>query len=226
MRLAKPHLDIGLFTQNIEPAANFWSKEVGLRIDTILPMRSGWAQHRFDAHDSVIKINHYVDPLPQIPLTGYVELIIACEAGTVWAGKDPDGNRVRLVPRGLDGVTGVGIVISSPDPARLIDFYVNAMEFDLINTRTACCGDTLLFFVDGPGGSETTDFIGFGGYRYLTVQIYDADDACNGIIARGGRLARAPENYGKVARVGFVKDPDGNWIEISARASLTGVVPA
>jgi lactoylglutathione lyase len=26
-------------------------------------------------------------------------------------------------------------------------------------------------------------------------------------------------------RFGFVKDPDGNWIEISARASLTGIAP-
>ena len=38
-------------------------------------------------------------------------------------------------------------------------------------------------------------------------------------------LAREAVSFKDVARYGFVKDPDGNWIEISARASLTGVAP-
>jgi lactoylglutathione lyase len=76
----------------------------------------------------------------------------------------------------------------------------------------------------GPGGQESDDFIG-PAFRYLTVQIFDADACCAEIVARGGRLARAPVTLGKVARFGFVADPDGNWIEISARASLTGIVP-
>jgi lactoylglutathione lyase len=29
---------------------------------------------------------------------------------------------------------------------------------------------------------------------------------------------------GEVARISFVLDPDGNWIEMSQRASLTGPV--
>ena len=39
------------------------------------------------------------------------------------------------------------------------------------------------------------------------------------------RLAQAPVSLGQVARYGFVADPDGNWIEISARTSLTGIAP-
>lgn len=35
----------------------------------------------------------------------------------------------------------------------------------------------------------------------------------------------APVTLGKVARICFVRDPDGNWIEISQRASLTGKLP-
>lgn len=38
----------------------------------------------------------------------------------------------------------------------------------------------------------------------------------------GGDEGRPPATLGKVARISFVKDPDGNWIEISQRASLTG----
>jgi lactoylglutathione lyase len=78
--------------------------------------------------------------------------------------------------------------------------------------------------VEGGGGDDGDDFIGLG-FRYLTVQIFDADEACAQIVARGGRLGRPPVTLGTVARYGFVRDPDGNWIEISARTSLTGITP-
>ena len=222
MRLAKQHLDIGMFTEVVDQHHAFWEEVVGLRFDMELPLRRGWVQHRFDAHDSVVKVNHWVEPLPDVPPTGYVGLTIARDGGAVWEGEAPEGNRVRLVPKGTDGIVGIGITVSTPDPARMMDFYIGAMEFERVAPQVARCGDTLLFVEKGPGGSETDDFTG-SGYRYLTVQIFDADKECQGIIARGGRLARAPADYGKIARVAFVKDPDGNWIEISARASLTGV---
>jgi len=34
-----------------------------------------------------------------------------------------------------------------------------------------------------------------------------------------------PFNMGKTARISFITDPDGNWIELSQRASLTGPLP-
>lgn len=225
MRLAKQHLDIGMFTGDIAASLAFWGNRVGLRRDMVLPLAPGWEQHRFDAHGSVIKVNHHEPTPPQTPLAGYDTLVIARDAPEVWEGVGPAGERVRCVPRGTDGVTGIGIVLTTPDPAAMMRFYVGALEFDAVDERTARCGDTMLFFAEGRGGSEAEDFVASGGYRYLTVQIFDADAACEAIVARGGRLARAPENYGTIARVGFVKDPDGNWIEISARASLTGVTP-
>jgi hypothetical protein len=36
----------------------------------------------------------------------------------------------------------------------------------------------------------------------------------------------APVTLGAVARISFIRDPDGNFIEISQRASLTGPIPA
>lgn len=224
MKLAKLHLDLGLFTRSIGPQRAFWGDTVGLRLDHELTLRPGWVQHRFDAHGSVIKLNHWSEELPVLPPTGYVGLSIVRD-GAVWESRDADGNAVRLVPHGTDGLTRIGITVRTPDPARLMAFYVQAMEFECIGPRTARCGDSLLFFEEGAGGSETTDFIG-PGYRYLTVQIFDADRAMQGIVARGGRLAREAISFGNVARFGFVKDPDGNWIEISARTSLTGNLPA
>ena len=54
--------------------------------------------------------------------------------------------------------------------------YVEAMEFDELSPSVARCGDRVLFVEQGPGGSETDDFVG-PNFRYLTVQIFDADQA-------------------------------------------------
>jgi lactoylglutathione lyase len=63
------------------------------------------------------------------------------------------------------------------------------------------------------------------GYRYLTVQVWDADAEYARIVERGDTGAMPPRTMGNVARFGFVRDPDGNWLEISQRASLTGPLP-
>ncbi len=224
MRLAKPHLDIGLFTNDIASHRAFWSEVVGLRLDHELDLGNGWVQHRYDAHDSVIKVNHIPAPLTAQPPSGYTGLTLARAGAAVWEGRHPDGDTVRLVPPGTSGNVGIGITVRTPEPTRMMDFYLGPMEFESAGPRSARCGDSLLFVEEGPGGSKTDDFIG-PAFRYLTVQIFDADEACDQIVARGGSLGRAPISHGKVARYGFVCDPDGNWIEISARASLTGIVP-
>jgi lactoylglutathione lyase len=224
MRLAKPHLDIGMFTNDITGHQKFWTEDAGLRLDHELSFKDGIVQHRYDAHESVIKVNHFPNAMDPQPPSGYVGLTIARKGGAVWEGNNPGGERVRLVPSGTDGVVGIGITVSTRNPKLMMDFYVDAMEFDAVGPTTARCGDSLLFVEEGPAGAETEDFVG-PNFRYLTVQIFDADEACDQIVARGGRLGRAPVTFQDVARYGFICDPDGNWIEISARASLTGVTP-
>tara|TARA_R110002096_G_scaffold29704_2_gene89369 strand:- start:7627 stop:8310 length:684 start_codon:yes stop_codon:yes gene_type:complete len=224
MKLAKPHLDIGLFTNDIDTHRTFWSDTIGLRLDHELKLGNGWVQHRYDAHDSVIKVNHVTEPLGRMPRSGYTGLTLASATHAPWSGRHPNGDSVRVVAPGTDGVVGIGITVTTPEPARMMDFYLGAMEFEEAGAHVARCGDSLLFVEHGDGGAITDDFIG-PAFRYLTVQIFDADEACNAIVARGGRLGRAPVSHGDVARYGFVCDPDGNWIEISARASLTGVLP-
>ena len=224
MRLAKQHIDLGMFTNDIEAHRRFWGETCGLRLDHELALGDGIVQHRYDAHDSVIKVNHQPQPFPSVPPTGYVGLTIARAGQPAWEGHTPDGETVRLVPPGTDGVVGIGITIRTPDVARMMRFYCGALEFDRVAPNVARCGDSLLFMVEGPGGQEQDNFIG-PNFRYLTVQIYDADEECAAIVRRGGRMAAPCRTLGKVARFGFVKDPDGNWIEMSARASLTGIVP-
>ena len=60
------------------------------------------------------------------------------------------------------------------------------------------------------------------GFRYITIQVWDVDAAHREIVERGGLEGFAPRTLGSVARISFVRDPDGNWIELSQRASLTG----
>ena len=63
------------------------------------------------------------------------------------------------------------------------------------------------------------------GFRYVTVQVWDVDGEHAGIVERGGAEGRPPITLGTTARISFVRDPDGNWIEVSQRASLTGPLP-
>jgi len=223
MKLAKPHLDIGLFTNSIDEHRAFWSDTIGLEFNHELAMGPGWSIHRFDVHGSVVKVNHRTEPLTPHPPSGFARLTIARDpARTDWAGVDPEGDHVELVEPGAGGVTGIGITISSPKPERLLDFYASVLEFDEAGPGRLRCGDTLVTFVDGPGGCETTDYA-VPGFRYLTVQVFDADRDLAGAVRRGGRIAREVVSYPGVARYGFVADPDGNWTELSARTQWTGV---
>ena len=70
-------------------------------------------------------------------------------------------------------------------------------------------------------GEEKAPFEG-PGWRYLTFQVFKVDAEHARILARGGREAAPPRTPGTTARISMVKAPDGNWIEISQRASITG----
>ncbi len=105
MQLAKNVIDLGLSTNNLEPMLRFWQRDAGLRFDHVLPVRRGQKQYRHDALGSVIKLNHHAEPLPAAAPSGYRELIIASEGVEKPRSMvDPDGNRVRLVPPGHDGI--------------------------------------------------------------------------------------------------------------------------
>ena len=134
------------------------------------------------------------------------------------------GEFVRVLPRGTDGIQGIAVTITSENPSRLENFYVKVLQFESVAPFKCRCGDTILIFQKGTGATETKTFVGEG-FRYLTIQVCDATATCNAIKTMGGRIAMEPLWFGKIAKVGFVLDPDGNWLEISARASLTGISP-
>lgn len=59
------------------------------------------------------------------------------------------------------------------------------------------------------------------GYRYGTVQVFDMVQTHAGVLARGGREGDA---HVRLCDVSFVRDFDGNWLEISQRKSLVGTL--
>ena len=77
MQLAKPRIDIGLATNDLDPMLAFWQGEAGVPFDHVLKLSRTQEQHRHDMLGSVLKINHRLDPLPDNPPSGYRELLIA-----------------------------------------------------------------------------------------------------------------------------------------------------
>jgi lactoylglutathione lyase len=222
MQLAKPRFDIGLATHNLEPMLAFWRDEVGAVFDHILPIRPGMAQHRHDLLGSVLKINQHAAPLPANPPSGYVELLVAREGlSAPRALRDPDGNRVRLVPPGEGGVNQIGVRVQVRDLAAQRRFYSEGLG--LIEEAPALfrAGEGALCLEAAEDAPTQAPFEG-PGWRYITFQVAKTDLEHAHILAHGGREALAPTTLGTIARISMVMDPAGNWIEISQRANLTG----
>jgi catechol 2,3-dioxygenase-like lactoylglutathione lyase family enzyme len=200
----------------------FWQRQVGLPFENVLPIGQGLRQHRHGMNGSVFKLNHSRDALEEAPIAGYRELRIA-RAGLAERRElvDPDGNRVVLVPCGEQRVEGIGLHLYVRDEAAFQDFYGCVLGLEQVAPAAYRCGDSILSFERDPTAAADPRFTARG-YRYFTIQIRDVDVEHRAVLERGGREGRPPVTLGTVARVSFVRDPDGNWIELSQRASLTG----
>jgi lactoylglutathione lyase len=226
MNLAKPRIDIGLNTNNLEVMLAFWQNEVGLPFEHVLHVRKGMKQHRHALLGSVLKINHYRDPLPEAPPSGYRELLIAREGlNETQSLRDPDGNQVSLVPPGTLGVTRIGVRLGVRDVAAHADFFERALGLPRLAAHehgpAFLAGDSVLLLEEDPAASDDATIEGIG-WRYVTFQVFKVDVEHASVLANGGREARAPVTLGETARISMVRDPDGNWIELSQRASITG----
>jgi lactoylglutathione lyase len=223
MKLAKQHLDVGLFSTRRDDQLAFWQQTVGLPYDHMGKVGGGVQQHRHHMNGSILKMNHSRDPLPDVPPSGIVGLEIA-RAGLDLSQNlaDPDGNKVSLVPKGTNGVVGIAILLKVNDPAAHDRFWTHAMQFERAGEGRYRCGDSLVVVAArGKVEHRGTQWRG-PGYRYMTVQIFDCLAEYEGILARGGTSGGEPRLLGETVRYAFVCDPDGNHIEISQRASLTG----
>jgi catechol 2,3-dioxygenase-like lactoylglutathione lyase family enzyme len=227
MKLAKPRIDIGFATNHAPAALAFWQNEIGLPFDHTQPIRRGYKQHRHDLCGSILKINQVYETLPDNPPSGYLELLIARD-GIIAPQRmtDLEGNRVALVPKGLFGIERIGIRLGVRDVEAHRRFYTQALGLTegpagADGTITFLAGDTVLIVEPAADAPDDAAFEGKG-WRYITFQVFEVDREHAHVLAHGGREARAPVTLGTTARISMVRDPDGNWIELSQRASLAG----
>ncbi|HEU0151269.1 MAG TPA: VOC family protein [Bradyrhizobium sp.] len=224
MNLAKPRIDIGFATNDAPAALAFWQHEIGLPFDHTQPIRRGYKQHRHDLCGSILKINQVYEPLPDNPPSGYRELLIARnDLIAPQPMADPEGNRVVLVPKGMYGIQRIGICLGVRDVEAHRRFYTEGLGLPqgpatADGASTFLAGDTVLIVAPAVDAPHDAAFQGRG-WRYITFQVFEVDREHAHVLAHGGREARAPVT---TARISMVRDPDGNWIELSQRASLTG----
>lgn len=226
MDLAKPRIDIGLSTNRLEPMLAFWQGEAGIPFDHLLPIRRGQDQHRHDVLGSVLKINHHADPLPATPPAGYRNLVVAREGlQAPLALTDPEGNRVTLVPPGHEGVRQIGVRLGVRSLDAHRRFYADALGLPELRPGVFQAGESLILLDQSPDAPSDAEMRG-AGWRYITFQVFKVDAEHARVLAAGGREAVAPVTLGATARISMVRDPDGNWIELSQRASITGSLEA
>lgn len=225
MQFAKPAIDIGLSTAHIEPMLDFFRGEVGLALDHVLGISPTVRQHRFDAAGSVVKLNENPAAASTGAPSGYDELIIARPAlSGEQALVAPDGSKVRLVPGGWRGVDQIAVRLKVRDPAAHARFFTQALGLEPVPDAAGTvfkCGRSLVMIEASPDAPADASMSG-PRWRYITFQVFKVDAAHAHALSAGAREARAPVTLGKTARISMIRDPDGNWIELSQRASLVG----
>ena len=227
MKLTKRVIDVGLSTNNLEPMLQFWQQDAGVRFDHVLPVRRGQKQYRHVEQDSVIKLNHHAEPLPEAVPCGYRELIIAREGVQTPRGMvDPDGNRLQLVPPGHDGVSQIAVAMGVRSLGAHRKFFGDILGFAEQSWPGGAAfrlGDSLILIAEDPA-ANVDPVRSARGWRYITLQVTDIDAVHDDLKSKGVREGLAPITLGEVARISMILDPDGNWIELSRRASIVGSV--
>jgi catechol 2,3-dioxygenase-like lactoylglutathione lyase family enzyme len=237
MELAKDCIDVGIFTNQLDEMRAFYGERIRLSYEELLPVGPGVEQYRYGLLGSVLKLNHSREPLPERIAGGYSRVIIADQRTPIpFALSDPDGNEIQLVPGGHFGINQIGIHLGVTSEADFDRFYGEVLGAEKLAPKRYRIGKTVLSFeldpkarrADRSDAGSAADAIASMravGIRYMTIQVRDCNAEFKHFMANGAWEGSAPITLGEIARICFIRDPDGNWIEISQRASLTGPLP-
>lgn len=221
MELAKRQLDVGTMVHDWEAAETFWADTVGVPYTKFEKIGGGVRQHRFAGHGSVIKVNHSRNPMEPSPTIHRRLRIVSDRVSEPELVHDPEGVEVELVPAGHDGIIDVEIVNATADLADARRFWVDGIGGTEIEAGRFRIGDSIVRCVEEPGLARPTARNG-PGFRYLTVQVQQVDEAWPRLVEMGFEGEMPPTSLGTTARVSFVRDPDGGYLEVSERAEFTG----
>ncbi|MBT2334963.1 VOC family protein [Variovorax paradoxus] len=225
MNLTKPGLDVGMFVDLLPQQLSFWSETVGLRSEPMQKLGGGVHQHRFVGECSVIKLNHSRSALPSSSGTG-IERISVGRAGISESISlnDPDGNAVAILPRSSVSDPELVVHMAVSDLAAHHRFWTTVMQMERDPSGAYCCGQSRVQLTQARRGLPP-DSWRVRGWSYLTVQIQDCAHEHQQALLRGGREGEPPRRMGDKAIISFLRDPDGNFIELSQKASLAGPLP-
>ena len=220
MELAKPALDVGLYTNEIDAMLAFWQEQVHVPYSELLKVGGGLHQHRHAIGDSVLKINNRREPVSQDNPTGLSTLEIYSDAvDSCIELLDPDGNEVWMSPQSDAPGQNLTLHMTVNDLTASRRFYSEVLGLSTGGADTFQVGASRIKLQEGV--IKPFERVALG-YRYMTMQVFDVVGTHAEILAKGGREGSAPVRLGDVAYISFVQDPDGNWIELSQRKSITG----
>ncbi len=204
------------------PAAEaFWADTVGLPYTKFEKLGGGVRQYRFDANGSVIKVNHSRNPMGR-QATIHRRLRVASDrVKQPELATDPEGVEVEVVPLGHEGVVDVEIVNATANLAEARRFWVDGIGADEVEPSRFKVGSSIIRCVEEADLESPTERSG-PGFRYLTVQVQHVDQAWARLVKMGFVGETEPVSLGTTARVSFVRDPDGGYLEFSERAEFTG----
>ena len=211
---AKPAFDIGFAANDIDGYRALLEGQAGLSYDHLAKLGGGFHQHRWRQGDSIIKVNHTRTPLADAPAAGYRAVTLAADRSIELVTPD-------AVPLSLreDAAADLTLHVVANDLDAFARFYGERLGLEPDGPNAFRLGASRIVAKAGnvpeaPGWREK-------GLRYMTVQIFDCDGLTAAMERRGAVIGAEPRTIGQV-RYSFVRDPDGNWIELSERASLTG----
>ncbi len=220
MELAKPALDVGLYTNEIDAMLAFWQEQVHVPYSELLKVGGGLHQHRHAIGDSVLKVNNRREPVSRDGPTGLSVLEIYSDAvDSRIELLDPDGNEVWMSPQSEAPDQNLTLHMTVNDLSVSNHFYAEVLGLKSDGANTFKVGASRIKLQQGK--VKPFERVALG-YRYMTMQVFDVVTTHAQILAKGGHEGSAPVRLGEVAYISFVQDPDGNWIEISQRKSITG----
>jgi catechol 2,3-dioxygenase-like lactoylglutathione lyase family enzyme len=147
---------------------------------------------------------------------------------------DPDGNQIEIVGMppevevaALDKIA-VGLTVSDAEKSR--EFYGKILGLHEDEPLTPAmlngakeylfmAGKTQIKFWIGQGDAlpkhtgNITDALGF---RYFTFMVDDVDAVAALLKSRDAKIVMPPRDFGTLARIMMIADPDGNWIEFAS----------
>jgi catechol 2,3-dioxygenase-like lactoylglutathione lyase family enzyme len=236
MDLVREFVDVAVFTNRLDEMREFYGNRLGLTFVEMIPIGKRIQQHRYDLRGgSVFKVNAAQDPLTARSAAGYKGLIIADPKTTEpRTFTDPDGNPVGLVPPGHNGIDHAEIQLGVSDVAAFKHFYGELLGAARLDDGRYRLGRTIFSIAADPGARRfvpaprkegepaaaglraTADMVALG-LRYFTVQVRDCAAEYRRLTAAGATEGAAPMP-GPTASVCFIRDPDGNWIEVIQRS--------